>query len=68
MQTILTEWRSLNLGKILEKTCEGVHFFSEAADQNSTALLKNYVLTCFRKILLKVWVIPNCIKATVTWW
>ena len=32
MRTILTEWCSLNLGKILEETCEGVHFFSEAAD------------------------------------
>ena len=65
--TILAEWCSSNLDKILEKTCEGVYFFSEAAEQKSTALLKNYVLhSYFRIILLKVWVIPNCTKATVT--
>ena len=37
-------------------------FFSELVE--STALLKNYVLySYFRKILVKVWVIANCIKA-----
>ena len=66
MWAILAEWCSSNLDKILEKTCEVVYFFSEAADWKSTALLKNDALhSYFWKILLKVWVIPNCIKATV---
>ena len=70
MGTILADWCLSNLDKILEKTCEGVYFFGEAADQKSTtALLKSYALhSYFRKLLLKVWVIANSIKAIVTWW
>ena len=32
MCNILTEWCSSNIGKIVEKTCKGVYFFSEVAD------------------------------------
>ena len=67
MSSILTEWCSSNFDIILEKTCEGVYFFSEATEWKSIALLKNYAFhSYFWKILLKVWVIPNCIEATVT--
>ena len=69
MWAILTEWCWSNLDKILEKNCEGVYFSSEVADCKSTALLKNYALySYFRKTLLKVWVIANCINAAVSWW
>ena len=54
MGTILADWCLSNLDKILEKTCEGVYFFGEAADQKSTALLKIMPFTVtFEKHCLK---------------
>ena len=57
MRVILTEWYLSNIDKIFEKIFEGV-FFSEFANKNAAALLKNDILHSYwPTILLKVWVI-----------